>query len=251
MEHIKIVTKNSVATLLLNREHTNPIDGEMLESLFGSLDQLKNDNSIKSVILTSSNDKIFSFGFNLPVLVQLEKPDFQEFFRSFNELCLRLYTFPKPLIASINGYAIAGGCILALCADYRIVSNSKLLMGLNEVKLGVPVPWAAMIILRELIENHLAEEVVLTGKLYSPEQLLHRGIVNEVCDHLNLESRAFQIAREMGANLNKSYQFMKVNMRQKTVDNIILDIENQNRKFVNHWFSRDTQLLLKTAAEKF
>lgn len=77
---------------------------------------------------------------------------------------LALYTLPKPVVAAITGHAIAGGCILALCCDYRFISEGRKLMGLNEVKLGVPVPYLADRVLHALVGTRYAREIIESGE---------------------------------------------------------------------------------------
>jgi enoyl-CoA hydratase/carnithine racemase len=78
---------------------------------------------------------------------------------ALDSMCLEMLTISKPLVAGIAGHAIAGGCILSLCCDYRFISEGRKLIGLNEIKLGVPVPYVADCILRKLIGHRLARDV--------------------------------------------------------------------------------------------
>ncbi len=240
-----------VATMYLDKAPTNPLDNMMVNELSQSLSTLEKEEGVTSVILTSSNDKIFSFGFNLPELIELDRPDFEAFFENFNKLCIQLYTFPKPLLASVNGYAIAGGCILALCCDYRLVASGKNLMGLNEVKLGVPVPWTATVILRELLGKRLTEQMLLSGRLYSPSQLLQNGIADELCNPEDLKEISVERAIEFGSCLNAAYRDMKRELRQKVVNSIMDGVREHDKRFIDLWYSEEAQELLKEAAKKF
>ena len=98
-----------------------------------SLKKIREDKNVRGIVLTSSNDKFFSIGLDIPHLFELTKKDFKIFYKAYNQVCIDLYTLLKPTIAAITGHAIAGGCVLALCCDYllsagilmRLVNNSK------------------------------------------------------------------------------------------------------------------------------
>jgi enoyl-CoA hydratase/carnithine racemase len=153
---ISLDRQENVAVLKLDRSTTNAINLGLVETLSAALQEVKHDTKARSLVLTSANNKFFSIGFDIPDLYDLDRPEFETFYREFNALCMDLYTLPKPVMACLNGHAIAGGCILALCCDYRLIAGGKKLIGLNEVKLGVPVPYLADCILRELVGASLA-----------------------------------------------------------------------------------------------
>ena len=98
----------------------------------------------------------------------------------FNQVCMELYTMPKPTVAAVTGHAIAGGCILALCCDYRFAAEGRKLMGLNEIRLGVPVPYLADCVLRQIVGARNAREIMETGEFYLPEQSLQIGMIDRV-----------------------------------------------------------------------
>jgi len=251
MNFISVARNNSVATLALNRPTTNPIDNDLLNELSTYLSELEADPDVSAVILTSAQPKIFSFGFNLPSLVPLGKDDFAAFFENFNQTFLKLYRFPKPVIAALNGYTIAGGCILALCCDYRLMSNGKTLMGLNEVKLGALVPWAATLILGELIGRYKTEQAVLSGNLYGPVELLSLGMVNALCEPAELMERATAKAIEMGSVFNTAYAHMKSTLRERVYTAIMERYAEENARMVDLWYEPKTRELITAAAEKF
>jgi enoyl-CoA hydratase/carnithine racemase len=96
---------------------------ELVDELGKLLERIEHDSSVSALVLGSSNDKFLSIGFDIPRLFELPREDFTTFFSEFNRVCLSLYTLPKPTIAAITGHAVAGGCILALCCDYRFIAE--------------------------------------------------------------------------------------------------------------------------------
>ena len=157
---IDLKYKDKVAVLKLDRGVTNAINLEVINELAKVLKAVKADTNVHALVLSSTNDKFFSIGFDIPQLYNLSKKDFKLFYEIFNESCMGLYTFPKPTVAAITGHAIAGGFILALCCDYRIIGKGRKLMGLNEIKLGVPVPYLADCVLQNLIGIRNSREIV-------------------------------------------------------------------------------------------
>ena len=143
MQMIHVEYNDGVAIVRLNRPVTNALNLQLVEELAGTLKQVTCKSDVRSLVLGSSNDKFFSIGFDIPQLFERTREDFTFFYHTFNQMCLDLYTLSKPTIAAITGHAIAGGCILALCCDYRFIADGRKLMGLNEIKLGVPVPYLA------------------------------------------------------------------------------------------------------------
>ncbi|MGD8603583.1 MAG: enoyl-CoA hydratase/isomerase family protein, partial [Anaerolineales bacterium] len=139
--HLSTESIDRMAVVRLDRAVTNAINGEMVEDLSNTLKSLASDENVKGVVLTSANDKFFSIGLDIPLLFDLDVDQFRSFYHSFNQVCVEMLRFPKPLVAALSGHAIAGGYILAVCCDYRLIAEGRKLVGLNEIKLGVPVPY--------------------------------------------------------------------------------------------------------------
>ncbi|MCK4251846.1 enoyl-CoA hydratase/isomerase family protein, partial [candidate division WOR-3 bacterium] len=175
---IRIEHYNNVAIVKLDRNVTNALNLELVTKLDETLHKVKKDSNIHSLVLTSSNEKFFSIGFDIPQLFELSKNDFKVFYKAFNRVCMELYTLPKLTIAAITGHAVAGGCILALCCDYRFIADGRKKMGLNEIKLGVPVPYLADCVLRQIVGFRNAREIMDTGEFYESEKLLQMGMVD-------------------------------------------------------------------------
>ena len=117
MKLLRIEYQDKTYTVRLNRGVTNALNLELIRELTEILNKFKKNPAAQGLILTGSNEKFFSIGFDIPQLFGFTESDFKTFYKSYNQLCLNLYTLPKPTIAAITGHAIAGGCILALCCD--------------------------------------------------------------------------------------------------------------------------------------
>jgi enoyl-CoA hydratase/carnithine racemase len=248
---ISLDRQKNVAVLKLDRSTTNAINLELVETLSSALQEVKHDPRVRALVLTSANNKFFSIGFDIPELYDLDRSEFETFYREFNNLCLDLYTLPKPVVASLNGHAIAGGCILALCCDYRLMAADKKLIGLNEVKLGVPVPYLADCILRELVGIRLARQIMETGDFYSSEQALQVGLVDQALPLELLLPNALQKASSLGDSPGEAFALIKQNRIESIEAQILARWHKKQAAFIDCWYSQEARELLKLAMDKF
>lgn len=240
-----------VSVVKLNRDVTNALNSVMTDKLSKILQQLKDDSNVHGIVLTSSNEKFFAIGFDIPELFEFKKEDFQQFYHSFNQLCLDLYTFPKPTIAAITGHAIAGGCILALCCDYRFIAEGRKLMGLNEINLGVPVPYLADCILRQLVGFRHARDIIDTGDFFEPEKSLQMGMVDKVLPLDQVILQSIEKVRLLGSFFQKAFYMIKRNRVEAVEAQILKHLEQKERYFVESWYTDETRERLKEAMKKF
>jgi len=240
-----------IGVLKLNRGITNAISLDFVRELSGNLNKLEDNPDVQGMVLTSANEKFFSIGFDIPELYEYNKNEFYEFFHSFNRLCIDLYRCSKPVIAAINGHATAGGCILALCCDYRFIAAGKKLMGVNEIKLGVPIPYPADCILRELVGFHKAREITDSGEFYPPEQLLHLGMVDKVIPLPQLHSESINKAETLGSFPAEGFSMIKQNRVERVAEQVLKHLDEKEQYFLDCWFSQNARERLKEAAKKF
>ncbi len=248
---IQVEYQDDVVIAKLAHNITNAIDLEVVNKLADILERVKNDPDVHSFILSSSNEKFFSIGFNIPQLFTLPKADFEIFYKAFNQICIDLYTLPKPTIASITGHAVAGGCIIALCCDYRYIAEGRKKMGLNEIKLGVPIPYPVDCILRQIVGFRHAREIMDTGEFYDPETLLQMGIVDAVLPLAQLQVKAIEKVRSLGAFPQEAFAMIKRNRVELVETQILSRLEEKEKAFLECWYSDDTRERLKEAMEKF
>lgn len=251
MESIEIEHYDKVAVLRLNNGITNPLNLEFIKDISKGLEKLKGDYSISSLVIASGNDKFFSIGFNIPELYEFGEEDMKLFYQTYNRLCLDLYSFPKPTIAAITGHAIAGGCILTLCCDQRFIAEGRKLMGLNEVKLGVPVPYPGDCILRQIVGTRYAREIMETGNFYEAEDSLRMGIVDLVLPLEQVLSKSIEVAKLLGNLPHEAFERIKSNRVEMVEAQILSHTVEKERFFLECWFSEEARKLLKEAIEKF
>jgi enoyl-CoA hydratase/carnithine racemase len=251
METIRAENRDGVKVVTLNRGTTNAINRQLVEELTGTLKQIREDPDTQGAVLASSNEKFFSIGFDIPQLFDLSREEFGSFFRAYNQLCMDLYVLPKPIVVAITGHATAGGCILALCCDYRFIAEGRRLMGMNEIKLGVPVPYPIDCIFRQLVGARTARDVVDSGEFYPPEKLIQMGMVDQILPVGEVLSRSVEKARLLGSYPQAASAMIKRNRTETVKTEILARLDERERFFIECWYSDEVRKRLKEAMEKF
>ncbi len=251
MELITIDHLDQVALVRLNHGVTNKLTMQLLEELGEALQAAQVDPEVQGLVLASANDKFFSIGFDIPGLFELSRDDFTPFYQAFNRTCLDLFTFPKPTAAAITGHAIAGGCILALCCDYRYIAEGRKLMGLNEIRLGVPVPYVADCILRQLIGARQAREVLELGEFYQSVDVLRLGMVDSVLPLERVLETATEKVKKLGSFPQPAFAVIKRNRVEPVEAEIRARLAEREQAFIECWFSDVAREKLKAVMEKF
>jgi enoyl-CoA hydratase/carnithine racemase len=251
MQLISTEIQETVGIIELKNGVTNTISQQMIQEMAESLEIFDADPQVRGLVITGSGDKFFSIGFDIPNLYDLSRAEFEDFYNTFNRFALRLFTFPKPTIAAITGHAIAGGCILALCCDYRFIAAGRKLMGLNEIKLGVPVPYTADCILRDLIGTQRGRDVLELGEFYPPDDLLHLGMVDKVAPLEEVLPAAIEHIKLIGKNPLEAYAITKANRTKPVETAIRADFQEKMDQFIDCWYAPEGRARIKEAMQKF
>lgn len=151
-------------------------------AMMTSIEQRLADAGGDAVLLTGAGD-CFCAGLDLRELAALDAAGMERFLRQLDRLVAALYLHPAPVVAALNGHAIAGGCILGLCADYRVLSRApKTRVGLNEVAIGLRFPLRILSLVRARVSPAHLDAVVLGAALVDPPTALAQGLVDELSD---------------------------------------------------------------------
>lgn len=248
---VSVQKKKNIAIVQLSHKSTNAINLALVKELADTINDIKVDDKIKALVLTSANEKFLSIGFDIPSLRPLSQDDFSLFYQAFNQLCIDLYTLPKPTIAAITGHAIAGGCILTLCCDERVIAEGRKLFGLNEVKLGVPVPYVADRILHALVGARLAREVMELGEFYPAEDALEIGLVDYLVPLDQVLEKALEQARLLSAAPGEAFALIKANRVEDVMIGILDRLEVKQMRFIECWYADAARKPLEEAGRKF
>lgn len=201
-----------ILTLRLAHGKASAMDVELCEALIRELDAAEKSDA-KAVILTGTGS-IFSAGVDLFRMTNEGAPYVERFFPALRDSLHALFTFPKPIVAAVNGHAIAGGCLLAAACDYRLMSAGKI--GVPELLVGVPFPAVAIEILK-FASGRDAQSLVYSGRTISPDEAKLVGLIDEVVAPDFLHTRADLIARELAAIDGRNFAITKKQLRGAAV----------------------------------
>lgn len=215
---IGIEVRSGVATLRMERERANALNPGTVQALTAAFAQVAEDDAVRAVLLTSGR-KLFSPGLDLAALIALDRPAMRAFMESFSTWLQDLLDCPKPVIAALSGHAIAGGLVLALTADWRILREGAEI-GLNEVKIGVPLPFGVARLLQDAVPPHRQVEVGLLGRNFRGEAALHAGLVHEVCSAEHFEEVCRARAEEFAAKDPAAFAITKRYLRAGTAETL-------------------------------
>jgi enoyl-CoA hydratase/carnithine racemase len=248
---VQIGRDGDIAVLSLSRGVTNSLNLELVTELHQAVQTVGGDPAIRGAVLRSSNEKFFSIGFDIPQLIGLSQKEFAVFYRAISRLCLDLYALPMPTAAAITGHAIAGGCVITLCCDYRFISSGRKLVGLNEVKLGVPVPHVGDCILKERVGDRNAHEIMDSGEFYDPESALRLGLVDEVLPLQEVLPTAIARIRMLASLPEGAFAEIKRSRAETIRQQVEPTLEETDRAFIDCWFSQAARERLQGAMAKF
>ena len=202
--------RGRVATVFLSDpERRNPLSPGMVEGLLQALDALEADPEVRVVVLTGRG-RAFSAGADLAFLEKVTELGAEENYRhslSLMRLFHRLYTFPKPTVAAVNGPAVAGGAGLALASDL-VVMDGEAQMGFTEVRIGFVAALVSVLLTRAVGEK-AAKDLLLTGRLLGAEEAKALGLVNRVAPPGKALEEARALAEEVAGNAPTSLRLTK------------------------------------------
>ena len=196
-----------VAVLRLAHGKASALDLEFLGALESAF-RAEQDSKERALVLTGTGS-IFSAGVDLKRIVEGRRAYIEAFLPALERAFAQLFFLEKPVVAAINGHAIAGGAVLALCCDHRLLARGKGLVGTPELKVGVPFPYLALEIVRAAVGPLVAAELVLEGRTYNGEESLERGLAHELLGPEALLSRALDSAAKLAATPPNSYALTK------------------------------------------
>lgn len=244
---MNVTVEEGLGILRIGREHGNAINDTMVGELMAALHEAEEDPALRGLLLASSG-KLFSPGLDLQELIELDRPAMERFVRRFNACFLMLYTFSKPLVAAVHGHAIAGGYLLTLTADRRVLKRGAK-VGLAEIKVGVPIPFGISMIVRETIPQARVEEVALLGRNYESDDALAAGLVHEVHDGEDFEPYCLERLREMAEKDGEAFAITKRYLRSATVERIRANDAQFAEEFLGVWFTPSTQERIRAIVE--
>ncbi|KAL4686336.1 hypothetical protein H8957_005196 [Semnopithecus entellus] len=244
-----------VAVMKLKNPPVNSLSLEFLTELVICLEKLESDRSFRGVVLTSDCPGVFSAGLDLTEMCGRSPAHYAEYWKAVQELWLRFYQSNLVLVSAINGACPAGGCLMTLTCDYRVLAdNPRYCIGLNETQLGIVAPFWFKDTLENIIGHRAAERALQLGLLFPPAEALQVGIVDQVVPEEQVQSTALSAIAQWMTTPDHARQLTKAMMRKATASRLITQRDADVQNFVS-FISKDSiqkslQLYLERLKEK-
>jgi enoyl-CoA hydratase len=229
--------EGGIRILTLARPPANALDAELIAELGEATRAAGTDERVRAVILRG-NDRFFSGGLDLKKMAGGEAPRVSEF--GYGDGIGALWTLPKPTIAEVRGHAIAGGAILLLACDFRISARGVHKIGLNETPIGLAFPPGAFEISRLAIAHTHFGRAILEGELYSPEEALRVGYLQELVDPDRLSARCLELARKVATFPAGAYAYNKAMLQKPALERCMNEPEADKQRRFEVWTSEET-----------
>ncbi|MFD0766921.1 enoyl-CoA hydratase/isomerase family protein [Mucilaginibacter lutimaris] len=248
MDTIQIAIKEKLATITLNRGRANSINLEMIAELNLAIKNLGADASVDGLIITGK-EGFFSAGIDLIEAYNYNEIQGRELWTEFLTLQANLVAFPKPFVAAIGGHSPAGGCVMALCTDYRVMASGKFIIGLNEIPVGIIVPEVIFNLYAFWIGHRKAYQYLLEGKLLTVDEALANCLVDEVCEPAELLAVAENKVRLYMKQNAVTWSQSKQNMRAKLMEQFNADLSASLDTMLKQWWAPETRKGLQLMIE--
>jgi enoyl-CoA hydratase len=243
---MRIERNGPVALLRMENGKANAISATLLERLDGLIAQL---GDARAAVITGEGSA-FCAGLDLPALADLDRQTMRGFIQRFSAVMLRIFELPIPLVAAVNGHAVAGGCVLALQADVRIGADREARIGLNETQLGIGLPLAVVETLRWQVPGSSLAPLALEGRLVSPREALQLGLLHEVVPEPDLLARALERATTLAALPPAGLRMVKESLRKPAAAAARANESAESERWLDTWFSADSQEKLKETVSR-
>ena len=209
---IDVSHQDGVAILRMDDGKANTMSIDFCREVTARCEEIR--SSPAPAVVITGNDKIFSAGVDLLRLLDGGVPYVREFLPALSTMLATVFAFPKPVVAAINGHAMAGGCVLACAADRRLMASPGGRIGVTELLVGVPFPPAAMEIMRCATASQYFEEAIFSGATYPPPDAVVRGFVHDIVEPDGLLDRAVAAAKTLAALPPAAFALTKRQTRQ-------------------------------------
>ncbi len=213
LEYLDCETCGTVGLVRMDHESENRFSLDFIEELNHALSRAEKDGSIRGLVFTGAHEKYFSNGLDLTWLVKQERSAWEGFLLSWEALLHRLFVFPKPVVAAMNGHSFAGGLFFALTADWRVMREDRGWLCIPEIDLGLDLPPGNVALIAHVIGSRNAEHYSLTGKRIPPEEAFRIGMADELAPKNEVVTRALEKAKELANKNPDQYRRHKINLR--------------------------------------
>ena len=234
---IETTVSNGIHTLRLAHGKASALDVELLSALQHELDDAA--RAARAVILTGTGS-IFSAGVDLYRITEAGQSYVEQFIPLLSDVFQQLFELPVPVVAAVNGHALAGGAIMALASDYRLLAAGPFKFGIPELVVGVPFPGVPLEIVRYAVPANEAEELIYTGRSLSPDEAYARRLIHELVAPEQLLARADQVAQQLAGHDPAGFHAAKLGIRGDTIERMKRERARTDAERLRAWASPTT-----------
>lgn len=245
MNTLQVTIKDRVAIVGLNRGKSNPINAEMVQELYDLVQNIEKDQNISGMVITGK-ENFFSAGLDLIEIYDYNEEKSGDFWKDFMALQSAMVAFKKPMVAAISGHSPAGGCVLALCCDYRVMAEGKFIIGLNEIPVGIIVPDSVFHLYAFWLGYRKAYQLLLEGRLLTVEEAFECGLIDELSKPESVISTAERKIRTYLQHNQVTWCQSKLNLRRELIAKVSADQSTTLNAILKQWWSPDTRSIVKT-----
>lgn len=247
MASVLIETADDCTRLRLSHSDANLLTFDVVRELG---DAMRAASISSRAILLCGGDKFFSNGLDLSWALTRTGNEMRAMFLSLGELIIQMLATPVPIVGAIKGHAIGAAKTLFCACDVRFAASGRVLIGVPEILLGVPNPYFADQLLRHIVGDAVASELIYTGRLIGSDEALRYGIVSNLSEKATVEDEAWKRAREM-ASLPQAAFVENKSMRVETlIDTIRRNLDARTDRLIAIWNEPETQERLRAAAQR-
>jgi enoyl-CoA hydratase len=245
---IETELNSNIATLRLADGKVNAMNIEWCQLFSQKLAELEQSDNVHAVVVTSA-ERVFSAGVDLKRVVA-ESPDYvQPFIDSLSKCFRDAFVFPKPMIVAINGHAIAGGCIIASCGDFRL-ATSRSRIGLPELRVGVPLPAIAVEVVRRVASPMALQAMLNSGANYRDQAAVDVGLADEIVAKETILESAIEHATRLSSIPSVTFRLMKQQIRWPSLERADRLEEKLGNEIRDAWNSAEIRASVKQYADK-
>ena len=246
---IKTSINEQVGTISLDHNKENTLTIQLLNEMHEAFMQFDADESVGAILLQSESDSFFSNGFDIPELTNTDHYSgrMDTHFPMLFKILKQIYSIKKPTVVCINAHAIAGGAVLILPFDFKVVADGAR-CAFPEINLGLPIPQIMINIMVQSIGFTNAKRLALLGRAIKSDEALKIGLVDYIYSKAEVKEKSFFLAKKLAKSNPKVYRAIKANLQNNLLDNI--DESSITEEFVQLGFGQEEFELTKARLNK-
>ncbi len=242
MKFVLVKDHADVRVVSMDRPKANAIHEGLVRELAAAFRDARDAAGVRALVLTSAQPNYFSVGFDVREVFDYDRERMLQFWGEFIDLYESIYDFPKPVIAALPGHTFAGGIILALASDFRVMAQGDFGLGVSGINLGIPLPIGVMNMAVNAMGPAHARRLFLSGETIAPEQALAMGAVQTLVPAADLQNAGIALAEVMGKKSPAAFRAIHEMFDSLSGRDALGSDKDRLDDFVQWWFNDDAKM---------